>query len=144
MDDSQNEKLKPRVGVGVFVFKADKVLLGKRKGAHGAGDWAPPGGHLEFGESVEGCAKRELIEETGLKAVLIKTGPWSNDVMNGNKHYITLFAIVDQFEGEPELLEPHKCEGWGWFSVNALPDPLFLPAISFFKQFKASDFKAFS
>ena len=41
--EGQIEKVKPRVGVGVFVFNGGKVLLGKRKGAHGAGDWAPTG-----------------------------------------------------------------------------------------------------
>lgn len=29
----------PKVGVGIIVIKDEKVLLGKRKGAHGAGDW---------------------------------------------------------------------------------------------------------
>jgi len=29
---------RPKVGVGVIVIKDGKVLLGKRKGAHGAGE----------------------------------------------------------------------------------------------------------
>ncbi len=139
--EKQNEKIRPRVGVGVYVFKEGKVLLGKRKGAHGADQWACPGGHLEFGESLEDCANRELAEETGLKALSVKDGGWSSNVIDGSKHYITLFAVVEKFEGEPQLLEPHKCEEWQWFSIDALPSPLFPPANSFFMQCKLSQSK---
>jgi 8-oxo-dGTP diphosphatase len=116
---------KPKVGVGVAVIKDNKILLGKRKNAHGAGSWAFPGGHLEFGEEVEECAKRELAEETGLKALSLKPGPWLNHMMEGDKHYVTLIVYVNEFEGDLQLLEPHKCEGWEWFDCNALPSPLF-------------------
>lgn len=130
----QVEKTRPLVGVGVLVFKEGKILLGKRKGSHGSGSWAAPGGHLEFGESVEDCAKRELLEETGLTALSIQTGRWSNDVIDGHKHYVTLFAIVDRFEGDLQTLEPHKCEEWKWFSKENLPAPLFPPVAAFFAQ----------
>jgi len=130
--ENHAEKARPKVGVGVVVLKNGKALLGKRKGSHGAGDWAFPGGHLEFGEFVEECAKRELMEETGMKALSVETGPWSSDVIDRNKHYITLFAVVDRFEGEPELLEPLKCEEWRWFPLDRLPEPLFPPVRSFF------------
>ena len=56
-----------RVGVGVLVTRGgSKVLVGQRRGSHGAGDWALPGGHLEVGETWEACAARELKEETGI------------------------------------------------------------------------------
>lgn len=131
----QIETIRPRVGVAVFVFKEGRVLLGKRKGTHGAGKWAPPGGHLEFGESVEGCARRELGEESALEALSVQTGLWSNSVVDESRHCITFFAVVEQFVGEPQLLEPEKCEGWHWFSMDALPDPLFPPAVAFFEKY---------
>lgn len=59
--------LTPGLGVGVLVIENGRVLLGKRKGSHGAGTWSAPGGHLEYGESIENCAEREVLEETGLR-----------------------------------------------------------------------------
>ncbi len=124
------EILKPRVGVGVIVVKEGKILLGQRKGSHGIGCYGPPGGHLDFKETVEACAVRELAEETGLKALSLQLGPWTQNVIDEQKHYISLFVMITEFEGDPELLEPQKCEGWNWYSWDHLPSPLFLPLTS--------------
>jgi 8-oxo-dGTP diphosphatase len=118
----------PRVGVAVFVIKANKILLGKRLGSHGAGTWSLPGGHLEFNESLEQCAEREVLEETGL--VITNTQPmtFTNDVFRDEKkHYITIYMLSHYSTGIPTALEPTKCEGWEWFSWHTLPRPLFLP-----------------
>lgn len=133
----------PRIGVGVIVMQAGKVLLGRRKGSHGAGTWSISGGHLEFGETIEECAKRELAEETGLQAFQIEVGPWSNDIIDNDKHYVTLFAFVKKFEGEVKLLEPDKCEGWSWFEWDNLPKPLFLSVQSLIKKIGIEKLKSF-
>lgn len=118
---------RPKVGVGVMVINDGKILLGKRKNSHGEGAWAPPGGHLEFGEALEECAKRELIEETNLVAESIKKLWFTNDIyIQEDKHYITIFMVVDKFSGELINLEPEKCEYWQWFDLTNLPSPLFL------------------
>lgn len=65
-DAGMNDKI--NVGVGVMIFDKDgMILLGKRKGSHGAGEYSFPGGHLEYGESFEECAKREVMEECGIE-----------------------------------------------------------------------------
>ena len=116
------------MGVGVIVIKNGKILLGKRKGSHGAGGWSFPGGHLEFAEKVEDCAMRELMEETSLVAEKFITGPYTNDYFElEDKHYVTLFMICPYQGGEVKNMEPEKCEGWGWFDWNDLPKPLFAP-----------------
>jgi 8-oxo-dGTP diphosphatase len=118
----------PRVGVGVIVLRDGLVLLGRRTGSHGAGTWALPGGHLEFGESVEQCARREVREETGLELQVVKPGPYSSDVFaSDGKHYVTLFVVSQGAEGEASVLEPTKCACWGWFRWSLLPAPLFQP-----------------
>ena len=124
----------PKVGVGILVVKDGALLLGKRKGAHGAGSWAAPGGKLEFGESIEACARRELFEEAGLHLQAMKFGPYTNDLFKAeNEHYLTAFVIVEQFSGTLSLMEPKKCEGWQWFDLMALPAPLFTPLQTLFE-----------
>ncbi|MBP9731978.1 MAG: NUDIX domain-containing protein [Candidatus Magasanikbacteria bacterium] len=126
---------RPKVGVGVIVIKDNKVLCAKRKGAHGEGTWQFPGGHLEFKESWEDCARREVMEETGMSITNIRFGTVSNDVFETeNKHYITLIMIANHELGEPQILEPEKCAGWEWFKWEELPEPLFLPIVNIVKN----------
>lgn len=114
------------VGVGVIILRDNRILLGKRKGSHGADTWAPPGGHLDFGETVEECARREVFEETGIVVSNIVRGPYTSNVFpEVGKHYITLFVIAQASAGEPELREPSKCQGWEWHDWHHLPAPLF-------------------
>ncbi|OEU63521.1 MAG: DNA mismatch repair protein MutT [Desulfobacterales bacterium S5133MH16] len=130
--------IRPLIGVAAIVIKDNKVLLGKRKNAHGAGTWAFPGGHLEFNESIEECAKREVFEETGIHIKNIRYGTFTNDIFREDqKHYVTLFVISEYDEGALELKEPEKCEKWEWFFWNELPEPRFLPLENLLKQKRA-------
>jgi len=125
----------PRIGVGVVIRKDNKILLGKRKNAHGTGSWCPPGGHLEFMESIEDCARRETMEEVGLKIKNTQKAVYTEDFFKEeDKHYLTMLVTTDWESGEPELLEPEKCEEWRWFAWNELPEPLFLPMQNHIKQ----------
>jgi 8-oxo-dGTP diphosphatase len=127
MTDSEEHK-RPKVGIGVFVFRDGKFLLGKRKNAHGDGTWGLPGGHLEFGESWEECARREVREEVGVEITNVRSLTATNDVYEKEgKHYITLFMRSDYLSGNPRNLEPHKLERWEWVAWDNLPSPLFLP-----------------
>ncbi len=125
------------VGVAVIIQKGDFVLLGKRKNAHGQGSWSFPGGRLEFGETLEVCARREVLEETGLHIDIVRQGPTTNNIFPDGVHSITIFMAAECGSGTPENLEPDKCEGWEWFSWSALPQPLFLPVKNLIDQFIA-------
>lgn len=116
---------KPRVGVGIMIFKEGKVLLGKRKGSHGEGEYAFPGGHLEYMESFSDCAKRETKEECGIDIKNIKFQFLANVVKYAPKHYVHIGLIAEWDNGNPEILEPEKCESWLWYDMGDLPEPIF-------------------
>ena len=118
----------PRVGVGVIIRRDNKVLLGQRKNAHGVGTWCPPGGHLEFMETIEDCVLRETAEEAGVKIKNLQKPVFAEEIhLKENKHYINLLVTADWDSLEPELNEPDKFELWDWFGWDNLPSPLFLP-----------------
>jgi 8-oxo-dGTP diphosphatase len=129
--DAGDIETKPEaIGVGVIVVRASDVLFGLRRGAHDAGTWSFPGGHLDGGEGVEARALRELAEETGLQALNPRRVRETSDVFREGVRYQTFFVRVDWAGGEPAVREPQACERWSWFSWQAAPEPLFLPVAS--------------
>lgn len=117
--------MEPRVGIGVLILKDGKLLLGKRRGSHGAGEYASPGGHLEYMESVATCAAREVMEETGLVIGPPRFLRAINLTSYAPKHYLDLSFVAEWVSGEPEVKEPDKVERWDWYPLDALPSPLF-------------------
>ena len=123
----------PRVGVAALILRNDghqlTLLMGCRKESHGASEflpvanqsqyflpltrkaqdtWAPPGGHLEHGESYFACAERETLEETGLRVHAKKLVAVTNDlipVLEIVKHYVTLYVLCEPEDpvAEPEV-----------------------------------------
>ncbi|HVV66946.1 MAG TPA: NUDIX domain-containing protein [Candidatus Saccharimonadales bacterium] len=119
---------RPLVGIGVFIWKDGKFLMGKRRGAHGDGTWSIPGGHLEFSESWEEGAKREVLEETGLVITNVRFLAATNDIFEKDKkHYITIWVYSDWKSGEPSITEPDKYVDQEWRTFKTLPAPLFEP-----------------
>lgn len=115
-----------RVGVGVFVFKDGKFLLQKRQGSHGEGTWSLPGGHLEFGESFEDTARREVEEEAGIEIANVRFGAVTNDLFAAeNKHYVTIWMLSDWKSGHVKNREPEKCTAQEWHAFDDLPTSLF-------------------
>ena len=125
----------PRVGVGVIIEEQGRVLLIQRKGAHGAGSWSTPGGHFEFGESLEQCAIRETQEEVGIEIGNVRFVAVTNDIFKeSGKHYITLWMQADHLSGEPRIAAENEVAQIGWFNWESLPSPLFTPLENLMNQ----------
>lgn len=121
------DKVRPRVGIGLLIVKGDQVLLGKRKNAHGHGEYASTGGHLENNETIEQCCLRELQEEAGT-AIKIKNLRFLcliNLRKYRPKHYIDIGMIAEYESGQPKVMEPKKKESFEWHALDNLPSPLF-------------------
>lgn len=122
------DKNQVRVGVGAFVFRDGKFLMQKRCGSHGEGSWSVPGGHIDFGESPEETAEREVLEETGCEIDNVRFAAVTNDhFVDEGKHYVTWWTMSDWKSGEPYITEPDKCTDQMWTDFDNLPSPLFLP-----------------
>ncbi len=119
----------------VFALRSDAVLLIKLLPRNGVatgwtGCYNGPGGHIERGEDVFSAARRELWEETGLKAepalcgtVIVDTGPsvgiglfiFRADNLSGD--------LLASAEGIPE-----------WIPFHALTDALLVEDVSIFLE----------
>ena len=60
----------PVVGIGIVIWRDDKVLLIKRGNPPRQGDWSLPGGKQNVGETIIEAALREGREETGLTDIV--------------------------------------------------------------------------
>ena len=120
----------PGVAIGVLVFDArGKILLGKRKGELGSGEYSLPGGKIDIGETPFDAATREVVEETNLQlSYLAFTGKVTNDHFpDSGKQYITLYYLADALNPEAlKVMEPNKTEGWAWYEPTALPQPMWM------------------
>ena len=93
---------KVRVRVCGFLVQKNKILLLNHIGLNPENQfWSPPGGGIEFGETIEQCLIREFQEEVNLK-IEVKDFLFINEHIDNNLHAIELFYKVKS-EGKPTL-----------------------------------------
>ncbi|AFB31841.1 MULTISPECIES: nucleotide triphosphate diphosphatase NUDT15 [spotted fever group] len=100
-----------RIGIGILIFNnRNEICIS----SHGESSYAPVGGHLEFGETFEECAIREVLEETNLIIENPQFIAVTNDIFEKEqKHYVLIFLKAHCLnEHELQNFEPHKVASW--------------------------------
>jgi 8-oxo-dGTP diphosphatase len=116
------------IGVGAIVRRGNEILMLRRKNVHGSGTWSTPGGHIDFGESPEECAIREVKEETGLSVINPRFYAITNDYFAElGKHYITIWIEAEYDGGEPQVTAEYESDKVEWVEPSKIPQTLFEP-----------------
>jgi len=136
-------------GVGVMLLKDGMVLLGKRNDdpgkagslLDGQGTWTLPGGKMEFGESFEHAACREVAEETGIRVSPedMRLMSVSNEIAS-RAQFVCLGLLAERFEGQVQTMERDEITEWRWFPLTALPTPLFPASRHMIENYLAGKF----
>lgn len=132
-----NGYLAPALTADALLLKGHEVLLIRRAREPFRGAWAIPGGFVEVGERVEDAARRELVEETGLRGDIVDLlGVWSDPARDPRGHTVTVAfvckvgGIVDvaagtgRARGHVGALAPVAGDDAGearWFDLDKLP-----------------------
>ena len=115
----------------VFVLREDGAALLQHRddkpGLRDAGQWVPPGGHRDDGESIEACARRELREETDYECGALH---WLKTYEPGHWPHCRLHVFWTRYDGvqtvtcrEGQALQFVKREEACYYPI---PDPLVL------------------
>ena len=124
---------RPEAGCGAAIHDEDgRLLLIQRLKEPEAGAWGLPGGKVDFGERAEDTARREITEELGVEIELTGLACIAETIDKGDgRHWIAPVYTARIISGAPQIMEPQKHGGWGWFSLNDLPECLTTPALDY-------------
>jgi len=142
------DKKRVGAGFGVIIFnKKGEILLGRRhpdpdkadSAFRSAGEWSLPGGKLEWGETFEEGAIREVKEETGLDISDPEVISVHN-CKNEHAHFMTVGLMTKKYKGTPQVMEPDEMTEWNWFSLDNLPSPRYFPSFEVIENFQQKKF----
>lgn len=119
---------------GSVIIENEKgeILLGRRTDNH---LWGYAGGSIELHETVEECAKRELMEEMGLTVkemsfFMVNSGPEAHYVYpNGDEVFnVEIIYLCKEYEGIPRRQE-EEIEELRFFAVEEITLDMISPPI---------------
>ena len=120
-----------KIRVAAIINKKNKFLFVKLK-KEGREFWIPPGGGLEYQETLSECVIREVKEETFLDIQPEKI-VYMRDLIGDNKHELEIFFYATLVGGkltkgvDPEIRENHSLEEVKWMTLEELNKVKFFP-----------------
>ncbi len=124
-----DEKKRPRVRVAAIIVRDGRMLLACHE-RDGRRYWLPPGGGVDFGETVGEALVRELREEANLD---IRVGDLVlvNDSVppDRHRHVLNLFFTAEVVGGELRVGNDPRLVGMVWVALEQLPELTFYPDV---------------
>jgi 8-oxo-dGTP diphosphatase len=110
----------PALTVDAVILKDRKIVLIKRRSDPYQGQYALPGGFVEYGETVEAALRREVFEETGLTInIRSLVGVYSDPGRDPRGHVVSVAFAADIVRGA--LTEGSDAAEAVFWDISKLP-----------------------
>jgi ADP-ribose pyrophosphatase YjhB (NUDIX family) len=114
----------PSPGAVILIERDGQVLLGRRSGKVGTGQWGLPMGFIEFDEDFLTAAIREVKEETGLDVEIRSILSVVSNFLSPRLHSLAVVLLARVIGGELEAGD--DLEAVEWFPLaGPLPEMAF-------------------
>lgn len=110
----------PKIAVDVIISLKGKIVLVKRRNPPFG--WALPGGFVNYGETAEQAARREVREETSLRLTKLKQFHVYSDPARDPRGHTLSVVFTAQGHGTPRAAD--DAQEIGLFSRETLPRQL--------------------
>jgi ADP-ribose pyrophosphatase YjhB (NUDIX family) len=103
--DDRSYPPRPVVGIGIIIWREDKIVLIKRGHEPAKGKWRLPGGAQHVGETIMQAAVREAREETGLDIMALGVITAIDSISHDHEgkvkyHYTMIDVLAEALEGD--------------------------------------------
>jgi 8-oxo-dGTP pyrophosphatase MutT (NUDIX family) len=110
--------------VHLLLLRGEEVLFLRRYNTgYEDGRWSLPAGHLDGSETVADAVVREAREEIGidLEPTELEFAHVMHRRIDGGPERVDFFFAARTWLGEPQVMEPAKCDGLSWHALDSYP-----------------------